>query len=154
MNRIKALAVLAALLIAAFMAVSPVSALADHGHGYYHDRPSWGHGDIRAFHTYDAHVWRHGHWYHGRYGDHFGWWWIVAGTWYFYPAPIYPYPNPYVPPPLVVQTYPPPAPPPGPAPVQYWYYCPAAGGYYPYVPSCPEGWQRVPVTPSPSMPPR
>lgn len=25
----------------------------------------------------------------------------------------------------------------------YWYYCAQAGGYYPYVPSCPAGWLRV-----------
>ncbi len=34
-----------------------------------------------------------------------------------------------------------------PAPVQYWYYCAAAHAYYPYVPSCPAGWQAVPATP-------
>jgi hypothetical protein len=26
---------------------------------------------------------------------------------------------------------------------QYWYYCPSARTYYPYVGDCPEGWQRV-----------
>jgi hypothetical protein len=26
---------------------------------------------------------------------------------------------------------------------QYWYYCPVAGAYYPYVGECPGGWQRV-----------
>jgi hypothetical protein len=26
----------------------------------------------------------------------------------------------------------------------YAYYCPSAGGYYPYVPSCPEPWVPVP----------
>lgn len=34
-----------------------------------------------------------------------------------------------------------------PAPVQYWYYCAPAHAYYPYVPSCPGGWQAVPATP-------
>jgi hypothetical protein len=29
----------------------------------------------------------------------------------------------------------------------YWYYCPPAGAYYPYVPECPGGWQLV--TPHP-----
>lgn len=28
-----------------------------------------------------------------------------------------------------------------------WYFCPAANGYYPYVASCPGGWQTVPATP-------
>jgi hypothetical protein len=34
--------------------------------------------------------------------------------------------------------------------VQYWYFCPAANAYYPYVNSCPGGWQAVPTTPPPS----
>jgi hypothetical protein len=25
----------------------------------------------------------------------------------------------------------------------YWYYCPSAGGYYPYVATCPGGWLTV-----------
>jgi hypothetical protein len=32
------------------------------------------------------------------------------------------------------------APPPTPS---YWYYCPSAGGYYPYVRGCPGGWLTV-----------
>jgi hypothetical protein len=31
-----------------------------------------------------------------------------------------------------------------PAPSGYWYYCPSAGTYYPYVETCPEAW--VPVS--------
>ncbi len=54
---------------------------------------------------------------------------------YAYPAPVYAYPAPaYVAPP----TYAPPPP-------AYWYYCRSAGAYYPYVPSCPEGWVPVPA---------
>lgn len=40
---------------------------------------------------------------------------------------------------------------PSPAPAtppRYWYYCQSPAGYYPYVPSCPGGWTRVPATPS------
>jgi hypothetical protein len=38
----------------------------------------------------------------------------------------------------------------GPAPVYieprgYWYYCPSAGAYYPYVRACPEPWVPVPA---------
>ena len=29
------------------------------------------------------------------------------------------------------------------APVAYWYYCAAAGAYYPYVQNCPGGWELV-----------
>lgn len=28
-----------------------------------------------------------------------------------------------------------------------WYYCQSPTGYYPYVQSCPSGWQKVPATP-------
>lgn len=28
-----------------------------------------------------------------------------------------------------------------------WYYCDSPKGYYPYVHSCPSGWQKVPTTP-------
>jgi len=30
---------------------------------------------------------------------------------------------------------------------QWWYYCRSAGAYYPYVASCPTGWETVPATP-------
>jgi hypothetical protein len=57
--------------------------------------------------------------------------------------------------PQTVYTQPVPVYPPGYAPgyapssVQYWYFCAAANAYYPYVPSCPSGWQAVPATPPP-----
>lgn len=35
---------------------------------------------------------------------------------------------------------------------QWWYWCASARGYYPYVNSCTEGWQRVP--PQPTQPTR
>lgn len=55
------------------------------------------------------------------------------------PAPVYVAPEPE---PVVVM-------PPRPiaAPVvasgDWWYYCRPAGAYYPYVQSCPTGWERV-----------
>ena len=74
-----------------------------------------------------------------------GWWWIVGGAWYFYPAPVYPYPDPYIPPAVVTPALPPSL---TQSPPQYWYYCPSAKGYYPYVADCPEGWRPVvPQTP-------
>jgi hypothetical protein len=30
---------------------------------------------------------------------------------------------------------------------QWWYYCRSAGAYYPYVASCPTGWEKVAATP-------
>ena len=75
---------------------------------------------------------------HGRHDGRVGWWWVVGGVWYFYPAPVYPFPDPYVPPapPPVVITPPP-----------QFYLCESPRGYYPYVPSCPGGWRVVPATP-------
>ena len=33
--------------------------------------------------------------------------------------------------------------PPGQLPPNYWYYCRALEGYYPYVTNCPDGWEQV-----------
>lgn len=30
---------------------------------------------------------------------------------------------------------------------QWWYYCRSAGAYYPYVSTCPTGWEPVPARP-------
>lgn len=121
------------------------------------ERWRWG-GDIHRFHEADWDHWRGGHWFHGPHGGRPGWWWVVGGLWYFYPAPIYPYPDPYVPPqlvggapPAVVAVAPPPAAPGAPpaaaappAPSLY-YYCDNPPGYYPYVTQCPTPWRTVPA---------
>ena len=127
-----------------------------------HYQRGW-HGDIRHFDAHDMHRWRGGRWVHGRHGGNLGWWWVVAGIWYFYPAPVYPYPDPYVPPvvvqqpPVIIQQAPATAPsqPPAAAPAapQYWYYCESAGAYYPYVSYCPSGWKKIPAIP-PDAPPQ
>jgi len=115
--------------------------------------PQW-EGSIHRFHEHDLALWRGGHWFHGRYGDRVGWWWIVGGLWYWYPAPIYPYPDPYTPP-VVVQVPTTPAVPPQQVQAPTWYYCAQPAGYYPYVAACPGGWQTVPATPpsAASVPP-
>lgn len=112
-----------------------------------------GDSDIRHFEGRHLHVWRSGVWHHSLHEGRLGWWWVVAGTWYFYPMPIYPYPDPYVPPFVVVQPNPAPEPaaPAMQAPTQYWYYCEASKRYYPYVSNCAAGWKEVPATP-PSAP--
>lgn len=108
----------------------------------YREGPGW-QGEIHRFHDRDIRTWHEGHWVHDRHAGRLGWWWIVGGTWYFYPEPIYPYPNPYLPPAVVL-----PSPvPTSPAPQQYWYYCESAKEYYPYTLSCPERWKIVPATP-------
>ena len=53
---------------------------------------------------------------------------VQPQTIYIQPAPVY-------------------APGVAPSSVQYWYFCAAANAYYPYVNSCPSGWQAVPATP-------
>ncbi|WP_296447882.1 hypothetical protein [Rhodoferax sp. UBA5149] len=113
-------------------------------------RPQW-HGDIARFHEHDWGVWRGGRWAHSRHDGRLGWWWVVGASWYFYPAPVYPYPNPWEPPPVVLVTPPVGVVPPAP-PTQYWYYCEASRAYYPYVPTCPGGWQQVLATPSDGSP--
>ena len=111
-------------------------------------RAPW-HGDIQRFHEHDWHVWRSGRWQHGSHAGRVGWWWVVGGLWYLYPAPVYPYPNPWEPPPFEYVTPPAGSFAPPPPPAQYWYYCESAGGYYPYVQACPGGW-----TPMPALPPK
>lgn len=129
----------------------PLGAFAQH-----RDR-GW-HGDIRHFERRDLHHWRSGHWHHGAHSGRTGWWWVIGGTWYFYPQPVYPFPDPYRPPVVVVEQAPVVVQVPAPAPVQpapapqpaqqLWYYCEPAKAYYPYVATCPSGWQTVPATPA------
>jgi len=102
----------------------------------------WHGGDMRHFHDHDEHAWRGGHWFHGPHDGRAGWWWVVGGTWYFYPAPVYPYPDPLLPPVAVPAQPAPPASAPN-----YWYYCQNPPGYYPYVPSCATNWTAVPASP-------
>ncbi len=91
---------------------------------------------------------RGGGWGHGGWG--WGGAWIVPaviGSAIVYdltrPQPYYVQPTPVYAPayaPVMVS----------PAP-QSWYFCAAANAYYPYVTSCPSGWQAVSATP-PAMP--
>ena len=34
----------------------------------------------------------------------------------------------------------------------YWYFCPEAKAYYPYVKQCPSGWMKVVPSPAPGPP--
>lgn len=106
--------------------------------GPSHVAPAPWHGNIGRFHDNDLHVWRDGRWSHQHHDGRLGWWWITGGTWYYYPAPVYPYPNPYIPPPYTANAY---------GDNGYWYYCPPYEQYYPYVSRCPDPWLRVPATP-------
>ena len=70
--------------------------------------------------------------------------------------PYYSYPPAYPPPsavavpaapPVYVERQEMPQPQVSPPP-NYWYYCRAPEGYYPYVKDCPDGWLQVPPQPS------
>jgi hypothetical protein len=112
-------------------------------HGGPQGGPGWhggsqhfeAHGGSQHFEAHGRGVWDGGHWHHGPHDGHDGWWWVVGPSWYYYPAPIYPYPDLYGPPVIA---------PPSSA---FWFYCPSAGAYYPYVDVCPGGWIQVPATP-------
>lgn len=111
-----------------------------HGHeGHFEEHVAW-RGDISHFHEHDFDHWRSGRWFNGDHDGRHGWWWIIDGGWYFYPAPVYPYPDPYTPPLVVEQV------PVGPAVAvapTYVYYCSDPVGYYPYVVTCFHHWRRV-----------
>jgi hypothetical protein len=84
---------------------------------------------------------------HGGGNVHFGFYMgVPVGVPYYYPPAYYPY---YYPPAVVQPSSPPvyierqdAAPESAPSTL-YWYYCPDAKAYYPYVNQCPGGWQRV-----------
>lgn len=91
-------------------------------------------------------------WAHGRgrvhFGLHFG---FPLYPYYYYPPPVYypAYPVRVVPaePPVYVERddlAPQ-------DPVHWWYYCAQSRGYYPYVKTCPSGWERVPPAPPPAQ---
>ncbi|HVC37477.1 MAG TPA: hypothetical protein VNF46_03645 [Gammaproteobacteria bacterium] len=87
---------------------------------------------------------RDGHWDFGWHDGHLGWLWMLGSALLIYnvtrPAPV---PQP---PAVIIQT-----PPSAPAPAAaYWYFCPSSAMYYPYVQTCPDGWQAVPPAPPPS----
>jgi hypothetical protein len=115
----------------------------DGRHDGWRGHEAW-RGDIHRFREHDFERWRAGRWFHGRHDGRRGWWWIVGGVWYFYPAPVYPYPDPYQPP-VVVAPGPPVSGPPVAQPPAVYYYCDNPAGYYPYVPQCLTPWRMVPA---------
>lgn len=94
------------------------------------------HGNFRNWSPRHRAFWRRGHWWHGRHRGRLGWWWFAGGSWYWYPAAVYPYPT-------YASAY----------AVDggsggTWYYCKDPEGYYPYVRSCNANWQPVPAQPN------
>jgi outer membrane protein OmpA-like peptidoglycan-associated protein len=62
------------------------------------------------------------------------------GYYPYYPGYYYAPPEVVYQPPVVTVTQ---------APAAYWYYCPPARAYFPYVQVCPSGWEAVPATKAP-----
>jgi hypothetical protein len=58
----------------------------------------------------------------------------------------------YAPPPVVIEKAEPQTYVQQPAQQTYWYFCPDAKAYYPYVQQCPQGWLKV--VPEPAAPTR
>lgn len=141
-------------LLLGVMLITSMPVFAEHHDGFRGERRDghWEGREIHRFGEHDLDIWRGGHWRHGRHGGRMGWWWIAAGIWYFYPEPVYPYPDPYTPPVTVINQQPQVAVPQPQQTPQTWYYCDSAKSYYPYVPSCPEGWKTVPAQPPQSAP--
>lgn len=99
-----------------------------------------------------AHSYYRGHYYGGprvTFGFYGSPYWWGPGYWgspYYYPPPAVVVPSE---PRVYVERDPAPAAPSG---EQWWYWCQSTKGYYPYVSTCPEGWQRV--APQPPQAPR
>jgi hypothetical protein len=117
-----------------------VSVGGGHGGGYGPYGPGYGGGYRGAY----GGGWRpaaYGPAWGGGYGP--GW----RGA-YYGPSYGYPYAATYYSPPVVTYVTPPQpmvlASQPQPA---VWYYCEASEQYFPYVQSCPSGWQTQPATP-------
>jgi len=109
--------------------------------------------------------WGPGYWGAGYWGSGYwrgGYWGSAWGPgWGYWGAPVYTSPVVMVQEPQVwvennqpASTTPLPTPqaaPSNPSTQQWWYWCTSARGYYPYVASCAEGWQRVAPQPVPAQ---
>ena len=95
------------------------------GSGGFH---GGGGGGFHGSGGFQGHPAFHGHgFHHGFHGRTF----VGVAPFFWDPFPVYVAPPVYT----------------APAPYDaYWYYCPSAGGYYPYVSSCPEPWVPVPAS--------
>jgi hypothetical protein len=113
-------------------------------HGGKHFHPGGAFHGGKHFH----HGGKHFHHGHGRIGVFIGAPLVLGGsayTWPYYYPPYY-YPSaPSYPPTYIEEGVPQQQPAPA-----YWYYCPDANAYYPYVKECPGGWQQVAPQPPPS----
>lgn len=112
----------------AIFSISPVYADGGHGGGWGHGGGGWGRGGWGGDWIFPA---------------------LVGGailydvtrpqTVYVQPSPVYVQPAPVYAPSYGTSV--------APQASSYWYYCAASNAYYPYVSSCPSGWQTVLATP-------
>jgi hypothetical protein len=113
------------------LTVVSAEAVGRHGGGGFHGGQGFRGGG--RFHGHEFHEFHH----HGFFGGPV----IGFGLWadpFWYPPYTYT-------PPMVIQSEPQVYA--QPQPQTYWYYCPDARAYYPYVQQCPSGWLTVVPTP-------
>ena len=112
-----------------------------HGYGYGYGGHGYGYGYGRGYGYY-------GGFYGGTYFDP----WFYGSPWGYdmvYPEVVVTpgYSQAYIEPDYVPQQSTAPVGVQQAGPSNDWYYCQNPAGYYPYVKTCPNGWQRVPSTP-------
>ena len=100
-----------------------------------HHASSWHHGGGSGWHGY-----HHGYGFYGHWPWYFPWAYGYGLPFYgttFYEGQV---------------TYVEMAPAGAVQPANVWYYCKDPEGYFPYVKTCPSGWQTVPMQPAPALP--
>ena len=108
----------------ALLTAAPVAAHRGHGHGHAH---------IEFFVGIPAGSWHAPYPYYYRQAPL-----VIVPPLATVPPPVYIDQNAELPPAAAAQ------------PDFWWYYCPSRGAYYPYVKTCPQGWQQVaPQPPDP-----
>ncbi|HUI46046.1 MAG TPA: hypothetical protein VL122_08725 [Nitrospirota bacterium] len=128
-----------AIIVLLLVGIVPVYAANVGGHGGYHGGGYHG-GGYRGYHGGYRGGWHGGGYWSG--GIWIGGPWWGWGPWWDYP---YYYPYDYSDQPIYLQQQ---------SPVydqqqapqeqqMYWYFCPDAKAYYPYVKQCPGGWLKV-----------
>ena len=136
MKPLKTFAAVVAIAVGLMAVAESASARDRHGHHHHGHH----HGARFSFGFWGG----PGFWGPGYWGPGFGYWGPPAVV--YAPAPE---PRVWVESDQAVATPPVSSVPSDPNAPQWWYWCGSARGYYPYVSSCTEGWQRVAPQPTP-----
>ena len=126
LNRLLSLTTALFLILAAATPGIALAAAGGHGGGGFHGGSS-AHSGFRGHVGHPGFVGHPGHRFVGHHGFFRGGGFVVVPGFGFYGGYPYPYYD-------GTAAYP-----------DYWYYCQSAGGYYPYVSTCPEPWVPVPA---------